>query len=159
MITGNASNKTAGTPSNKSMHSGITQGSSSNRNFAGKRKKKQREASPLQTSNALGMTTSISNQLCKNISAPSQPSQKIRAPEFYLSSSDFSSDSEEDDEVNLASDSEEKELSVDSLNFVNHELMPTSLQFADKQANIILEESGDGFISQYIGGGVYSNRP
>ena len=132
MITGNSSNKTVGTPSNRSMHSGVTQGSSSNRNFGGKRKKKQRESSPLQTSNALGMSNSMSNQLCKNISAPNQPSLKIRAPEFYLSSSDFSSDSEEDDEINLASDSEEKELSVDSLNFINHDLMPTSMQFADK---------------------------
>jgi hypothetical protein len=78
------------------------------------------------------MSNSISNQLCKNISAPNKPSLKIRAPEFYLSSSDFSSDSEEDDDINLASDSEEKELSVDSLNFINHDLMPTSMQFADK---------------------------
>ena len=138
MITSNASNKTERTPSNKSMHSGVTQGSSSNRNFGGKRKKKQRESSPPQTSNALGMSNSMSNQLCKNISAPSQPSQKFRAPEFYLSSSDFSSDSEDDDEVNVASDSEEREISYDSMNFTSHDLMPTSMQFADKSANIIL---------------------
>ncbi len=42
---------------------------------------------------------------------------------------------------------------------MNPELMPTSLQFADKQANIILEESGDGFINQYVNGRAYSNRP
>lgn len=95
----------------------------------------------------------------KNVSAPSKPSQKIKAPDFYLSSSDFSSDSEDDRGEGLDSDSEEKELSVDSLNFINPELMPTSIQFADKQANIILEESGDGFINQYVNGRAYSNHP
>jgi hypothetical protein len=52
----------------------------------------------------------------------------VKVPDYYLSSSDFSSDSEDEgEEVVSAVESDDKNLSVDSLNFMNPELMPTSL--------------------------------
>ena len=71
----------------------------------------------------------MQNSLCKNISAPSQPPIKIKAPEFYLSSSDFSLGSEDDEEFEGSESEDKSEISVQTMR-INQPT--TSIHFADK---------------------------